>query len=56
MLVGIGVKEILLDVFPVSVKDVMGQPARITVPVTKHVALQNHKLEAELKLTLYCEI
>ena len=32
------------------VKDVMGQPARITVFVTKHVALlQNHKLEADLQ-------
>ena len=52
--VGISVKEMLLDVVPMSVKDVMDQAARITVPVTKHVALQNHKLEAELKLTLYC--
>ena len=53
--VGISVlKEILLDVVPVSVKDVMDQPARITVPVTKHAVLQNHKLKAELKLRLYC--
>ena len=53
MLVRINVKAMLLDVASVSVKDAMGQPARITVSVTKHVPLQNHKLEAELKTTEY---
>ena len=50
MLVEISVKETLLDVVPVSVKDAMGRPAsvkRINVSVTKDVVLQNHKLEAE---------
>ena len=50
MLVGISVKEVLLDVVPVSLKDVMGQPAsvkRTNVSVTRDAVLQNHKLEAE---------
>ena len=50
MLVGISVKEILLGVVPVSVKDVTGQPAsvkKINVSVTKDVVLNNHKLETE---------
>ena len=34
MLVRISVKEILLGAVPVSVKDVMDQPARMIVPVT----------------------
>ena len=50
MLVGISVKEVLLDVVPVSLKDVMDLPAsvkRINVSVTRNAVLQNHKLEAE---------
>ena len=54
MLVETSVKELLLDVVPVSVRDVTDQAARITAPATKHVALQNHELEAELK-PFYCE-
>ena len=43
MLVGISVKEMLLDVVPVSVKDVMGQPASVkktNALVTRHVMPQ----------------
>ena len=50
MLVGISVKEMVLDVVPVSVKDAMDLPAsvkRINVSVTRDAVLQNHKLEAE---------
>ena len=50
MLVGISVKEVLLDVVPVSLKDVMDLLAsvkRINVSVTRNAVLQNHKLEAE---------
>ena len=56
MLVEISVKEMLLDVVPVSVKDAMGRPAsvkRINVSVTKDVVLQNHKLEAEHNICNY---
>ena len=50
MLVGISVKEVVLDVVSVSVKDVMGQPASVkktNASVTRDAVLQNHKLEAE---------
>ena len=53
MPVGISVKEMLLDVsVPVSVKDVMDQPAsvkKINVSVTRDAVLYNYKLEAKLK-------
>ena len=42
-LVGISVKEMLLDVVPVFVKDVMGQPASVkktNTLVTRHVVPQ----------------
>ena len=47
MLVGISVKEVLLDVVPVCLKDVVDLPAsvkRINVSVTRNAVLQNHKL------------
>ena len=50
MLVGISVKEVVLDVVSVSVKDVMDQPASVkktNVSVTRDAVLKNHKLEAE---------
>ena len=50
MLVGISVKEVVLVVVSVSVKDVMCQPASVkktNASVTKDAVLQNHKLEAE---------
>ena len=56
MPVGISVKEMLLDVVPVSVKDVMDQPAsvkKINVLVTRDAVLYNYKLEAKLE-TLHC--
>ena len=56
MLVGISIKEVVLDVVPVSVKDVMDQPAsvkRINVSVTRDAVLYNYKLETKLE-TLYC--
>ena len=43
VLAGISVKEMLLDVVPVSVKDVMGQPASVkktNALVTRHVVPQ----------------
>ena len=49
MPVGISVKEMLLDVVPVSVKDVMDQPAsvkKINALVTRVAVLYNYKLEA----------
>ena len=51
MLVGISIKEVVLDVVPVSVKDVMDQPA--SVKKTRDAVLYNYKLEAKFK-TLYC--
>ena len=56
MLVGISVKEVVLDVVPVAVKDVMDQPAsakRINVSVTRDAVLCNYNLETKLE-TLYC--
>ena len=43
MLVGISVKEVVLDVVPVCVKDVMGQPASVkktNASVTRDAVLQ----------------
>ena len=56
MLVGISVKEVVLDVVPVSVKDVMDQPASVkktNALVTRDAVLYNYKLETKSE-TLYC--
>ena len=56
VLVGISVKEVVLDVVPVAVQDVMDQPAsakRTNVSVTRDAVLCNYKLETKLE-TLYC--